>query len=127
MNYSKQRELILRTVTASTTHPTADEIYMYVKKELPNISLGTVYRNLKVLAETGQIIRVSFPTSNDRYEGMKPGHHHGQCLHCHTIFDFELPELYAFDAKIAEETGLLIEERTYVVDGICKSCAEKVQ
>ena len=66
---TKQRELILKTLRSTDTHPTADWIYEQVKKEMPNISLGTVYRNLGILKESGEILELNYGSKYSRYDG----------------------------------------------------------
>ncbi len=69
MNYSKQRELILKTVIENPIHPTADTVYEQVRRENPKISLGTVYRNLNFLSEMGILRKISMPVGSDRFDG----------------------------------------------------------
>ena len=68
MRYSRQRELVLQQVEQLCTHPTAEEVYQQAVKECPNLSLGTVYRNLNSLVEAGRVRRVSIPGQPDRFD-----------------------------------------------------------
>ena len=70
LKYSRQRESILQYLSATHSHPTADMVYMHVKEEFPNISLGTVYRNLNLLADIGEIIKIPTPDGGDRFDGI---------------------------------------------------------
>ena len=78
MKYSKQREQILSIISNSYDHPTAYMVYEQVKKDIPNISLGTVYRNLNSLCENKQIRRLAIPNDNDRFDKVDS--------HCHLYF-----------------------------------------
>jgi Fe2+ or Zn2+ uptake regulation protein len=83
---SKQRQAILDTLTKQKSHLSAEEIYQAVKAQHPRISLGTVYRNLEVLTETGQIYRSSFADGKARFELSLTGHHHHLvCIKCGDI------------------------------------------
>ena len=71
LKYSRQRESIKDYLNSTTEHPTADTVYLNVRKEFPNISLGTVYRNLNLLAEIGDAIKIPTPNGGDRFDGSK--------------------------------------------------------
>ena len=70
MKYSRQREIILNTVMENPVHPTADMVYSILREENPNISLGTVYRNLNYLAAEGIIRKITMPEGCDRFDGV---------------------------------------------------------
>lgn len=89
MRTSKQRDLIFHLVTNSHSHPTADDVYREARKALPNISLGTVYRNLRQLASDGKIREVQFGSSPARFDGMLAMHEHFICLTCGGVQDIE--------------------------------------
>ena len=82
MKYSRQRELILETVRRSDDHPTADTIYARVRAQDPKVSLGTVYRNLNLLCENGQLLKVPIPGSSDRFDHTLGDHAHAYCTQC---------------------------------------------
>ena len=87
-NYSKQREAILNALRSTDTHPTAAQVYAMVKKELPNISLGTVYRNLDALTQSGDILGISVGDGNTHFDGDSSHHLHLHCNKCGKISDF---------------------------------------
>lgn len=89
---SRQRDAILNFLATRKDHPTADTIYENVRKEIPNISLGTVYRNLALLTERGEILKLSFDGACDRYDATTTFHFHFQCRHCGCVSDLELDE-----------------------------------
>lgn len=84
---SKQRQVILEKIQLHTDHPTATELYEEVRKQLPNISLGTVYRNLEFLNERGLISEVEVTGSQKRFEKVKENHYHVRCLRCGKVED----------------------------------------
>ena len=87
MRYSKQRELVMQTVQQLCDHPTAEEIYDKAAQECPNLSLGTVYRNLNSLVEAGRVRRVSIPGKADRFDHTLPWHSHLYCTVCGGVTD----------------------------------------
>lgn len=87
MRYSKQREQILMALKRSCDHPTADMLYARLRDENPNISLATVYRNLNMMADAGEIRRILFDDAKARYDANPAPHEHMQCLHCRKVFD----------------------------------------
>ncbi len=107
--YSRQREAILRVVRNTDSHPTADWVYEQVRKTLPHISLGTVYRNLNLLADQGLIQRVILDDGVVRFDGNVHEHHHFICTKTGKIYDVMLPlgdELLAkFNAKMSKSGG----------------------
>ena len=92
MRYSKQRELVMQTVQQLCDHPTAEEIYDKAAQECPNLSLGTVYRNLNSLVEAGRVRRVSIPGKADRFDHTLPWHSHLYCTVCGGVTDAEVDE-----------------------------------
>ena len=68
LKYSKQRESIKHYLMTTDEHPTADMVYMHVKKDFPNISLGTVYRNLNLLTDIGEAVKIATPDCGDRFD-----------------------------------------------------------
>ncbi|MDP8207563.1 MAG: transcriptional repressor [Candidatus Electryonea clarkiae] len=121
---SKQRQTILDELKKLTTHPTAVEMYEIVRETLPNISLGTVYRNLEMLAANGNIVKLKFGTSA-RFDGNSSRHYHVRCIHCGEVNDIdELPEDFVkqdFD-KLG---GYKIVGCKVEFVGICPTCSEK--
>ena len=90
LKYSKQREAIKNYLRCSEDHPTADTVYSSLRQEFPNISLGTVYRNLSLLADLGEIRRISAEDGADHFDGDTHPHNHFICKCCHQIYDIEM-------------------------------------
>ena len=94
--YSRQRECILKNLQSRRDHPTADMVYESVQVEEPNISLGTVYRNLSFLTENGQILKISTGIGPDHFDGFTEAHNHFACRKCGRVLDLD----YVADEKI---------------------------
>ena len=94
--YSRQRECILKNLQSRRDHPTADMVYESVQVEEPNISLGTVYRNLSFLTENGQILKISTGIGPDHFDGFTEAHNQFVCRKCGRVLDLD----YVADEKI---------------------------
>lgn len=123
-NYSRQREAILDCLHHNRTHPTADNIYQMVRERLPNISLGTVYRNLSQLVEDGEIISIDVGDGFLHYDGCAEPHIHFHCRKCRSIIDIGLEHDYM--AEKISEYGFKTESAVYVIYGICKKCNKNI-
>lgn len=121
---TRQKEAILRLLKDTLSHPTADWIYTQVKREIPNISLGTVYRNLKLLRENGDISELDFSGALSRFDGNPANHYHFRCELCERIFDLDEPVNEDMDKKVAEKTGFKISCHRLEFHGLCKECQE---
>ena len=122
---TRQRAAILSALQNTDTHPTADWIYDEVRKVIPNISKGTVYRNLKVLQETAQISEIKMGNSVTRYEGKLENHYHFRCQQCGRIFDLDEPLQDIFNDKVAAKTGFKVIYHQLEFRGLCDRCQQK--
>ncbi|MGI9951162.1 transcriptional repressor [Moorellaceae bacterium AZ2] len=102
---TKQKRIILEILRSTTSHPTADWIYAQARKVLPDISLGTVYRNLNVLKEDGEIMELNYGSTYSRYDGNPQNHYHFVCINCGAVHDVDMPVLPELE-KRAEEAGV---------------------
>ena len=119
MRNTKQRDLILKIVNDSYSHLTADEVYVLVRKELPNISLGTVYRNLNVLVNLKKIRKIKTFDNKDHYDKAFKKHDHFICLKCNRVFD--LYDTNYIESKILPKSFEVINcDITY--SGYCNEC-----
>lgn len=125
MKYSKQRNTILQNVLQRYDHPTVEEVYLSVREEIPDISLGTVYRNLNVLANMNQIRRIHMPTGSDRFDKTLKIHAHLCCVKCNQVYDIMEPSLENIYKTIEKETNHHIISHDTVFLGICHSCNRK--
>lgn len=121
MKNSKQRSLVLQAVQNNRSHPTAETIHNIVKEEIPNISLGTVYRNLNRLSDDGYIKRIKFSNESDRFDGMTYNHYHMVCEQCKRVFDIS-SKGFKINEAIAKKTGYKILEHEMILKGICTTC-----
>ncbi|MBR7133687.1 MAG: transcriptional repressor [Clostridia bacterium] len=119
-NYSRQREAILNVLRSTDTHPTASRIYEMVQQSLPNISLGTVYRNLSALSKSGEILSLDVGDGFEHFDGDISSHAHLHCRSCGCITDMPLKGELIFSA--VQEYGFSPDTLSCVVYGICKDC-----
>lgn len=122
MKYSKQRNIILEIVNSSCNHPTVDMIYKEVQKKIPNISLGTVYRNLNQLVEHGYIKKILIANESERFDKISEEHIHFICLSCKKVEDLLVEDLRKFLKKIEEENKMQILSKEIVLKGLCHNC-----
>ena len=124
---TKQREVILEELNKVKTHPTADEIYDRVRKRLPNISLGTVYRNLEVLSESGVIKKLDLAGTQKRFDGDTHDHYHVRCKRCGCVDDLPGRPIPHIDRLIEEMSDYLIESHRLEFMGYCPACRKKME
>jgi Fur family ferric uptake transcriptional regulator/Fur family peroxide stress response transcriptional regulator len=117
---TQQRKIILDILRSTNIHPTADWIYEQARKEIPNISLGTVYRNLKILKESGQIIEIN-DGKQSRFDGRIDEHYHFKCISCERIFDVEKEDLSGL--KIIGNKNFIIHRIDILITGVCNMCS----
>ena len=122
MRYSKQRELVMQTVQALCDHPTAEEIYDAAVKECPGLSLGTVYRNLNLLCENGQLLKVPIPGASDRFDHTLGDHAHAYCEVCGSVTDAEVDEEQVM--KLVRNQKGCVQDCAVVLIGVCEACCE---
>ena len=122
--YSHQRQAILDNVRARCDHPSADMIYEDLRKVYPNISLGTVYRNLTQLAESGEILRIS-DCERDRFDKTLDPHVHFICDECDTVKDVWISTFETELAGIRTELDCTINSVTVSLHGSCAECRRK--
>lgn len=128
MKYSRQRAAILSFLRSRRDHPTAELVYSNVKAEFPNISLGTVYRNLNQLAEAGMIAKHSFGgVGIDHFDYNTSPHYHFVCSCCSAVIDPPVDHrvFSAIDAEAARNFDGLIQEHRLYFCGVCKDCLDR--
>lgn len=119
--YSRQRELILNCVKNSSEHPTPDMVYQMVTPACPNLSRGTVYRNLNLLAEDGALERMPFTV--ERFDGRTESHPHFICQRCGSVSDLDIPQQEFLDEEVQTKTGNIVQRHATYFYGICVHCA----
>ncbi len=120
---TRQRAVILEELRKTTTHPTADELYGKVRERLPRISLGTVYRNLDFLADSGEIRRLEAAGTTKRFDGNMVEHQHVRCLCCGRIGDIMTPLPTPAVSGMHVSGFSEIRSARIEFDGICEQCA----
>lgn len=126
IKYSRQREAIKIFLSGRSDHPTADTIYMAIREEYPNISLGTVYRNLSFLADRGEILKFSCEGKVDRFDGNVDPHYHFCCKRCGAISDLKMPKQTEINQIAAEYFDGRIEGHQLVFYGQCADCIKTI-
>ena len=123
---TKQRLIILEELKDCHDHPNADMVYQKVRRKLPNISLGTVYRSLEMLAEIGLVRKIDVPGSRMRFDGNLAPHHHIRCLECGLVDDY--PVRFEID-QMEESTAAGYQVMGYNIEffGKCPECVEKIK
>ncbi|MGM0472246.1 MAG: Fur family transcriptional regulator [Bacillota bacterium] len=122
---TKQRKKILEVLRSTNSHPTADWIYEQVKKEIPNISLGTVYRNLNVLEEMGEIMELDYSSSHSHFDGNPENHYHFNCLECGKICDVDESVYSDLNQNVEDEMDCEVSYHRLEFFGTCSECKEK--
>ena len=127
IKYSKQREVIKTNLANRYDHPTAETVYLDVKNEFPNISLGTVYRNLSLLTELGEIQKISTCMGPDRFDGNPAQHYHFLCRKCGCVMDIDLENQDYLDNAASEVFPGSIEGHSVQFYGVCPACMKSPQ
>ena len=125
LKYSRQRESIKANLMSRHDHPTADALYASIREEFPNISLGTVYRNLNLLVETGEILKLTCGNGPDHYDGNVTPHYHFVCRDCGQVYDMELDEMADLNTSVQAAAPGKIDSHSILFYGRCYSCMEK--
>lgn len=121
---TRQRSQVLKAVRARGDHPSANQIYHDLRETDPKISRGTVYRNLNLLVENGDIRHVKMP-GMDRFDWRVEPHYHLLCTECGKACDAPLSYREAMDRQVAEETGYLIDCHRITFEGLCPECRRR--
>ena len=119
-----QRRVILEEIRKVKIHPTADEIYDLVRKILPRISLGTVYRNLEILSISGLIQKIGPIANQMRYDYNTENHYHIRCIRCGKVVDASIAPLEDLEHLNRELNGFVILGHRLEFLGICPDCGE---
>lgn len=116
---TQQRRIILDVIRKSKRHMTAEQIYLQAKQILPSIAMGTVYRNLGLMASAGEVLRIEMPGQPDRFDKTLCPHHHCICSKCGEVSDIPIPDL---TARLEKMLGAPIDSYDLTVHLICDSC-----
>jgi uncharacterized protein (TIGR02757 family) len=120
---TKQRRLILEALSGTCAHPTADEIFRVVRKRIPRISLGTVYRNLELLVNQGEIIEIQSHGGPKRYDHSTCRHYHVRCTVCGRMDDITLKPFRTLEKTMTDVSGYNITGYNLEFTGVCPECS----
>ena len=124
MRLTTQRQIILEELGKVTSHPTANEVYDMVRKRLPRIGLGTVYRNLELMAETGIILKLEVGGTQKRFDATIDPHYHIRCISCGKIDDIEIPVMADINTTAAELSNYQVLGHHIEFSGVCSACSD---
>ncbi len=123
---TQQRHVILEELKKLCSHPTATDLYEIVKRRLPHISLGTVYRNLEAMSQMGMIRKLDTSGKEARFDGNLDEHFHLRCTHCGRVDDLSMSTAPELNGESVEFDGWNINDRRLELIGICPECREKI-
>lgn len=125
-NFSRKRSAILKTLQSTDCHPTADWVYVQLREKYPNLSLGTVYRNLKKFCETNRAMSIGVINGQEHFDGNVDDHSHIVCELCGSVSD--IPEMFFNEEQLrllSDEYGHQIGTAQVLFKGVCKCCQEQ--
>jgi len=125
LKYSRQREEIMNFLLTRKDHPTADVVYLNVRQQYPNISLGTVYRNLTLLADMGEILRIRVGDGVDHFDADTSPHYHFICNDCGSVIDLEMENIDSIMETAGANFGGRISGHITYFYGTCEECLKK--
>lgn len=121
-----QRLAILRVLTQSRGHPSAEQVHARLARQYPTMSLATVYKTIALLKQSGEVLELQFSDLGNRYDGRRPTPHpHVICTRCGTIVDADDPLLGDAAERVARETGYAIQAHRLDFFGLCPNCLKK--
>lgn len=125
--YSRQRETILNVLKNDCTHPNVDSIFMKVREIIPDISLGTVYRNLNQLADNHDIIKLDFGDGVVHFDATTKPHYHMVCDHCGEVEDVFIDEaiIKTLNKNVRKDSDVHITQTDILFHGVCRKCLKK--
>ena len=122
LKYSRQRESIEAFLKTRYDHPTADTVYQYIKEEYPNISLGTVYRNLSLLTSLGRLQVINCGDGVEHFDADISSHYHFRCKSCGCLLDMKAEFNDEINKLASEQSEYIITGHSLVFEGFCKNC-----
>ena len=121
---TKQRAMILEELKRACSHPTADEVYHMVRRRLSRISMGTIYRNLEVLTEMGEIQTLELAGTQRHYDGNPEPHYHIRCVRCDLVEDAPVGLMPELEENVDPATDFKITGHRLEFLGLCEKCSE---
>ncbi len=117
-----QRHAVLEYLLTSMTHPTADDIYKALESKFPNMSVATVYNNLRILSKSGLVRELTYGDDSSRYDSNMDDHYHIVCEDCGKVVDFHYPKLSEIESLAQRVTGFEVSGHRLELYGKCKAC-----
>lgn len=124
MRLTTQRQIILEELGKVTSHPTANEVYDMVRKRLPRIGLGTVYRNLELMADSGIILKLEVGGTQKRFDATVDPHYHIRCTSCGKVDDIEMEVENRINEMAASSSNYVVLGHHIEFSGICQVCID---
>ncbi|MFU8795864.1 MAG: Fur family transcriptional regulator [Dehalococcoidia bacterium] len=121
---TRYREAIARVLRGTRSHPSAEWVYEEVKRELPDIGLATVYRNLRLMKEAGEIVELRAADSSAHFDADTRMHYHFLCDRCGRIMDLDEPVDANVESRVEQKTGLKVTRHHLALYGVCLECQE---
>ena len=125
LKYSRQREAVLNYLRSTKSHPTAEQVYSVIRREYPKVSLGTIYRNLNLLAERGEILRFSCGDGVEHFDAVLKPHNHFVCRQCSVIYDLEAISAEEIGREAEKKFSGKIDGYELYFYGVCEPCLSK--
>ncbi|MBI2847484.1 MAG: transcriptional repressor [Chloroflexi bacterium] len=125
MRNTYQRQVILEELVKVKSHPQASEVYEMVRRRIPSISFGTVYRNLRLLRDKGLIQELTLGKHASRWDGDVNSHYHFTCESCGVVYDMDYIVSSPWDQAVEKETGFHVTGHRAEFYGYCKNCRGK--
>lgn len=122
---TKQRKIIFDELSRTKNHPDADGLFRIVRRRLPNISIGTVYRNLNLLRDEGKIKELALGRYSSHYDADLNRHSHFYCLGCGDISDVNEPLINRLDIRVSKDLGMAVKYHRLDFYGYCGNCKDK--
>ena len=124
LKYSRQRAAIKEYLSDTLEHPTADTVYLHIREAFPNISLGTVYRNLNLLSAMGEAQKIPTPNGGDRFDGRTDFHYHVICNSCGNVSDLELSPVHIDEINQLANRHFngQVDSHSMIFHGLCPHC-----
>jgi len=122
---TRQRQVVLEELRKVTSHPTADQLHQMVRHRLPGISIATVYRNLELLADEGQVLKLDVSGTQRRFDGTPQPHYHIRCSSCGRVDDVHMESVASIEERAAAACGYRVMSHTVEFTGICPECGSR--
>ncbi len=124
IKHSRQRDAIRQNLVHRYDHPTAETVYLDIRREFPNVSLGTVYRNLSLLSDLGEIQKITTGAGPDRFDGNPKPHCHFQCQVCNCVMDIPFENQEELNTRANKDFPGVIQGNSIQFYGLCPDCIQ---